>query len=159
MQTRAWYKQFWPWVLIGIPIFTFLKAGHSIYIMNQERPDLVIDDYYSEGKAINMNLAKYREAALRNLNGSILIAADKSIVRIENNKALGDSIELRFMHNTMAAKDFTIKAERSGADLYVAQLPMLLDGKWNLVVTDTTEQWKLRATFTLPQSQAIKLGY
>ena len=55
MLVKPWYKQVWPWVLIAIPLATMLKAVHSIYLMNQQSPDLVVDDYYAEGKAINVS--------------------------------------------------------------------------------------------------------
>ena len=159
MLVKTWYKQVWPWVLIAIPFATMLKAVHSVYLMNQQSPDLVIDDYYAEGKAINMNLAKYREAASRNLQANILIAANKAIVRFEANPVLDAKLKLRFVHNTVASQDFEVQAERSGESLYIAELPSTLTGKWNLVVDDASEQWKLRATFVLPQAAAIKLTY
>lgn len=159
MIVKPWYKQVWPWILIAIPVFTMLKAVHSIYLMNQQSPDLVVDDYYAEGKAINMNLAKYREAALRNLQANILVAANKAIIRFEANPVLGEQLQLRFVHNTVAAQDFAVAALRSGENMYVAELPATLTGKWNLVVTDSTDQWKLRATFVLPDINAIKLTY
>ncbi|WP_306521879.1 FixH family protein [Rheinheimera sp.] len=159
MLIKPWYKQFWPWALIALPVLTMFKAAHTIYIMNQQKPDLVVDDYYAEGKAINMNLAKYREAALRNLQANILLAADKAVVRFASKPELGDTLELQFVHNTVAAKDFVVKAERSGENLYITQLPTTLSGKWNLVVTDNSQQWKLRAELTLPHQGEIKLTY
>ncbi|GAA0662192.1 MULTISPECIES: FixH family protein [Rheinheimera] len=157
--TKPWYKQLWPWLLIAFPIVSFIKGGHTIYIMQQNNPDLVIDDYYKEGRAINMNLAKYREAELRNLHASTLIAANQVIVRFEQNKTLGQHLQLEFFHNTIAAKDFVITAERSGENLYVGTLPKTLEGKWNLVVSDEHKDWKLRASAMLPQQGEFKLGY
>jgi uncharacterized protein len=157
--TKPWYKQLWPWLLIAFPIVSFIKGGHTIYIMQQNNPDLVIDDYYKEGRAINMNLAKYREAQLRNLHASTLIAANQVIVRFEQNKTLGQHLQLEFFHNTIAANDFVVTAERSGENLYVATLPKALDGKWNLVVSDEHKDWKLRASVMLPQQGEFKLGY
>ncbi|MFN6972144.1 MAG: FixH family protein [Rheinheimera sp.] len=159
MLVKPWYKQVWPWVLIAIPFATMLKAVHSVYLMNQQSPDLIVDDYYREGRAINMNLAKYREAASRNLQANILVAANKAILKFESSPILDATLQLRFVHNTVAAYDFEVKAERSGENLYVAELPRTVTGKWNLIVTDQTEQWKLRASFLLPQNEAIKLTY
>jgi hypothetical protein len=157
--TKPWYKQLWPWLLIAFPIVSFIKGGHTIYIMQQNNPDLVVDDYYKEGRAINMNLAKYREAELRNLHASTLIAANQVVVRFEQNKTLGANLTLEFFHNTLASGDFSIQAERSGENLYVATLPKTLQGKWNLVVSDEHKDWKLRATVMLPQQGEFKLGY
>ena len=157
--TKPWYKQLWPWILIAIPVATALKAVHTVYIMQQHTPDLVVDDYYKEGRAINMQLAKYREAALRNLQATILIAGDKAIVRFAENAVLEGEVHLDFYHPTLAARDFALDAERSGELLYVANLPLSPTGKWQLVVSDASKEWKLRAELNLPVATEIKLGY
>ena len=157
--TKPWYKQLWPWLLIAIPVFTALKAVHTVFIMQQNSPDLVVDDYYKEGRAINMQLAKYREAALRNLQATILIAGNKAIVRFAENAVLEGKVHLDFYHPTLAARDFALDAERSGELLYVANLPLSPTGKWQLVVSDASKEWKLRADLSLPATTEIKLGY
>lgn len=157
--SKPWYKQLWPWVLIAIPVLTALKAVHTIVIMQQNSPDLVVDDYYKEGRAINMQLAKYREAALRNLSASILIAGNKAIVRFDSNTVLEGALHLDFYHPTLAKQDFALDAVRSGELLYVATLPLTPSGKWQLVVSDASKDWKLRANLELPSTTEIKLGY
>lgn len=157
--TKPWYKQLWPWLLIAIPVLTALKAVHTVVIMQQNSPDLVVDDYYKEGRAINMQLAKYREAALRNLQATIMIAADKAIVRFAENAVLEGEVHLDFYHPTLAERDFALNAERSGELLYVANLPLSPTGKWQLVVSDASKEWKLRAELSLPATTEIKLGY
>lgn len=157
--SKAWYKQVWPWFLISVPLFSVLKAVHTVYIMNQHSPDLIVDDYYAEGRAINQNLSRYREAAARNLHAQILLAGNKAIVTFDANVLLDKDITLDFVHNTLAVKDFKVVAERSGESMYVAELPLLPTGKWNLVVHDQDSQWKLRATLSLPATEAIKLTY
>ena len=157
--SKPWYKQLWPWLLIAVPVFTALKGVHTVYIMQQNSPDLVIDDYYKEGRAINMQLAKYREAELRNLQASVLIAGNRAIVRFEKNTVLEGAVHLDFYHPTLARQDFALDAERSGELLYVATLPTSITGKWQLVVTDASSEWKLRANLALPSADEIKLGY
>lgn len=157
--TKPWYKQLWPWVLIAIPVITALKAVHTVIVMQQHKPEIVIDDYYDAGKSINLQLAKYREAALRNLDASILIAGNKAIVRFTENKIMDESIHLDFYHPTLGSHDFAVDAERSGELLYVATLPITPDGRWRLTVSDQSQEWRLRANVTLPAEQEIKLGY
>lgn len=157
--TKPWYKQLWPWLLIAIPVLTAVKAVHTIIVMQQNSPDLVVDDYYKAGRAINMQLAKYREAALRNLQATILVAGNKAIVRFAENTVLDGAVHLDFYHPTLANRDFALDAERSGELLYVATLPVTPDGKWQLVVSDASKEWKLKATLMLPATGEIKLGY
>lgn len=156
---KPWYKQFWPWLLIAIPVFAIVRAVHTVYIMNQQSPDLVVDEYYTEGKAINQNLAKFREAASRNLHGKILLAGNKAVVTFQANAALEDSLVLDFTHATIAASDFQVAAHRSGESMYVAELPSTLSGKWSLVVHDKATNWKLRADLALPATGEIQLRY
>ena len=157
--SKPWYKQLWPWILIAIPVITALKAVHTIIIMQQHSPDLVVDDYYKAGKAINMQLAKYREAALRNLDAHVLVAGNRAVVRFAENTVLEGSVHLDFYHPTIAERDFALDAERSGELLYVATLPITPSGKWQLVVSDASKEWKLRTTLQLPATAEIKLGY
>ncbi|MGP9800888.1 FixH family protein [Rheinheimera sp. NSM] len=157
--TKPWYKQLWPWILIAIPVITALKAVHTVIVMQQHSPDLVVDDYYKAGRAINMQLAKYREAQLRNLEAHVLVAGNRAVVRFAKNSVLEGEIHLDFYHPTLADRDFALDAERSGELLYVATLPLTPNGKWRLVVSDASKDWKLRATLELPATTEIKLGY
>ncbi len=157
--TKPWYKQLWPWVLIAIPLLTAIKAVHTVVLMQRNSPDLVVDDYYKAGRAINMQLAKYREAELRNLQAHILIAGNRAVVRFTANTVLEDDLHLDFYHPTIAEHDFALDAQRSGELLYVATLPLTPTGKWQLVVSDATKDWKLRASLDLPATAEIKLGY
>lgn len=157
--SKPWYKQVWPWILISLPVFSILKAVHTVYIMNQQSPDLVVDDYYAEGKAINQNLSLYREAAARNLHAKVLLAGNKAVLTFEANNVLDKQLTLDFVHNTIASKDFKVTAERSGESMYVAELPVTPTGKWSLVVHDPANKWKLRAALSLPATDAIKLTY
>jgi hypothetical protein len=157
--TKPWYKQLWPWILIAIPVITALKAVHTIVVMQQHSPDLVVDDYYKAGRAINMQLAKYREAALRNLDAHVLVAGNRAVVRFAENTVLDGAVHLDFYHPTLAERDFALDAQRSGALLYIADLPITPTGKWQLVVSDASKDWKLRATLELPATTEIKLGY
>lgn len=157
--TKPWYKYVWPWVLIAIPVLTAVKAVHTVVVMQQHKPEVVIDDYYAAGKSINLQLAKYREAALRNLDASILVAGNRAVIRFAENAVLGDSIHLDFYHPTLGAQDFAVDAERSGELLYVATLPLTPDGRWRLTVSDASNEWRLKANLVLPTEQEIKLGY
>ncbi len=156
---KPWYKQFWPWLFIAIPVFAIVRAVHTVYIMNQQSPDLVVDEYYTEGKAINQNLAKFKEAASRNLHGKVLFAGNKAVVTSNANDGLEDSLVLDFTHATIAASDFQVVAHRSGESMYVAELPITISGKWSLVVHNKATNWKLRAELALPATGEIQLRY
>ena len=63
-----WYKQFWPWFLIAVPVITVIMSGFLIHFATSTQDTLVIDDYYKEGKAINARLDKVEAAGLDSLH-------------------------------------------------------------------------------------------
>ena len=61
-----WYRCTWPWVLISIPFAAVLFGILMIYMVTRYPDDLMVDNYYKEGMAINQSLAM--DAAAQALN-------------------------------------------------------------------------------------------
>ena len=53
--TLPWYRQFWPWFLICLPGSVVVAALTTMYIAHKGADDLVVDEYYKEGLAINLS--------------------------------------------------------------------------------------------------------
>ena len=53
-----WYKQFWPWFFILVPVITLMMGGLMLYLAINTQDSLVVDDYYKEGRTINASLAR-----------------------------------------------------------------------------------------------------
>jgi len=51
-KVTPWYKQFWPWFIISVPLSSVLVAVVQVYAALHSSSDLVKDDYYKEGLAI-----------------------------------------------------------------------------------------------------------
>jgi len=65
-----WYKEPWAWLVFFLP-FSAVVAGIATYIIANHEPDaLVIGEYYKEGKAINLQLAKIKQ--LKNLGSNLV---------------------------------------------------------------------------------------
>src|SRR5690625_454185 len=63
-----WYRQFWPWFLLGMLGSVVVACGITLYIAVANPDSLVRDNYYREGLAINQELAassRARELGLR----------------------------------------------------------------------------------------------
>ena len=60
--TLPWYRQFWPWFLILLPASVVVAAISTVVIANRHADDLVVDDYYKDGLAINRQLEKIERA-------------------------------------------------------------------------------------------------
>ena len=57
-----WYKQFWPWFLIGLPAAAVIASMHMLYVAATGADQLVRQDYYKDGLAINERLALIENA-------------------------------------------------------------------------------------------------
>ena len=62
MKPTPWYKNFWPWFLISFPLAAIIGCAGLIYMAIGNGPDMVVDDYYKKGKAINLELSKFNKA-------------------------------------------------------------------------------------------------
>src|SRR5690606_40709111 len=51
-----WYKQFWPWFLISILVFAVVIGLGLLYVSMLNPDSMVRDNYYKEGRAINMHM-------------------------------------------------------------------------------------------------------
>lgn len=59
---QAWYKQFWPWFLIILPLCAVAASINLLYLAIVNQDALVSEDYYKDGKRINMDLKKIKHA-------------------------------------------------------------------------------------------------
>ena len=65
--TKPWFRQFWPWFLITLPASVVVAGFATLYIANRHADDLVVDDYYKDGLAINRQLEKKQRAATQGI--------------------------------------------------------------------------------------------
>ena len=100
-QPQPWYKQFWPWFLIILPGTVVVACITTFVLFVHNDVDLVAEDYYKKGKAINVDLSKIKVAQnlsifakVRDLGDTIEIQLDKG--KLEHNPA----IKAIFTHRT-----------------------------------------------------------
>lgn len=162
MNTTPWYKQFWPWFIIVIPVCAMISSFTLINLALKDKPSLVIDDYYKEGKAINLELSKYRAAETLKLAGVLTI--QDGMARFKFTAGNIDPtypLQLSFYHATKSANDFVVKPTANAKGEYVAEVPQLLDGRWSLVVEPYDLVWKMHVDLIVPKISEynINAGY
>lgn len=131
--TLPWYKQFWPWVLIGLPATAVVASLYTVVIANQHADDLVVDDYYKEGLAINQQLDRIREAETLNLKVSINGNGRTLTLTLEGD-INPDMLRVHLSHPIDADRDINLALLKTGEQTYVTQLPEPLSGRWHWTV-------------------------
>ena len=71
-----WYRQFWPWFLIALPLLSVVAGLILLGFALDSRDSLVRDDYYKEGMMINQSIRRDQAAAAARLSARIELSAD-----------------------------------------------------------------------------------
>ena len=155
---KPWYKQFWPWFVFAIPAISIMYSLTAVYIFSQNQVDLVAEDYYKKGKAINLDLSRLRVADALNLKASVSVADTDIVVNFDKGDLKSNpNLRVTFTHRTLANKDFTqmVSADLSGA--YRFNSPEQLEGSWFVEVEPFDGDWMLQGRVNLLTSDLISL--
>ncbi|MBP7624766.1 MAG: FixH family protein [Xanthomonadales bacterium] len=142
-----WYRQLWPWLLISLPASAVVAGFITLWLAATTNNSLVVDDYYKEGKAINLQLARDRVASQMGLSGTLRRAPDGSPLlelAATGGSPLPDTIVLRLVHATRAEQDVKLSLQAVRAGVYTAaNAPLPQAGRWNVHVEDPGTSWRL----------------
>lgn len=146
---KPWYRQFWPWFLIVLPLASVLGGVTTLFVAMSDPDGLVVGDYYKQGLAINRTLAKEQLARTMGLAGRLRVdmAAGDLALKIESDHPLdGAPLRLKFAHATRAHHDAEVSLRSVGPGHYVAALekPLRLGG-WLLDLQPLDQSWRLSA--------------
>nr|WP_136252205.1 FixH family protein [Ningiella ruwaisensis] len=155
--TQPWYKQFWPWFLIAIPLSSVIVGSVVFNYATDGTNSLVVDDYYKEGKYINARLDKIEQAKALGIVTELSIQGGAvSLQFIEGAPQTGEALKLDFFHVTLEEKDFDVLLTRDASGIYRASFDENIKGKWRLRLMPLDESWKVQDTLNLPQSAPFR---
>ena len=152
MNNDVWYKNPWVWLVIFFPVLAVVAGIATVIITSQNQPDMVVDDYYKKGKAINQELTLYNKALELGVELSLNVTQDR--IEVKSNKTL-PAIKLQMVHSTLAASDFTIVLTPNAIGSFSATVEQSLDGKWQAILMPMDESWKVKSTITLPDESWV----
>ncbi|MGF1702541.1 FixH family protein [Photobacterium makurazakiensis] len=155
---KPWYKQFWPWFVFAIPATSIVYSLTIVYIFSQNQVDLVAEDYYKKGKAINLDLSRLRVADALALKAQIAVDGDN----IEVNFNKGDlesnpNLRVTFTHRTLPDQDFTQMVSGDLSGNYRFNSAVALTGPWFVELEPFDGDWMLQGRVNLPTSDPISL--
>jgi hypothetical protein len=144
---RSWYRQFWPWFLIALPLASVLGGVATLFIAMHDPDGLVVGDYYRQGLAINRTLAREEHARRMGLAGALRIDMETGdvLLDINSDKPLNAvPLRLRFTHATRAHHDLEVTLSPLTAARYAGRIPEpLRPGGWLLALSPTDEDWRI----------------
>lgn len=137
--TEPWYKQFWPWFLIALPGSVVIAGLSTVYIANRYSDDLVVDEYYKDGLAINAELKMQRLAKERGISASIQVLDRRMQLRLAG-EGSSQTLTLRLSHPLEADQDFTVQLTMVAPGLFDAALPSPVKPNWHWTLTPATNR-------------------
>jgi len=141
--TEPWHRQFWPWFLIVLPGTVVIAALSTVYIAVRHADDLVMEDYYKTGLAINRQLEKQRIATDRSLVAELSVLDRRLQLRIAGLDGM-PALRLRLFHPLEADRDFSVTLQASAPGLYVVALPAPVAPNWHWALDDGADsKWQL----------------
>jgi uncharacterized protein len=158
MQKKPWYKQFWPWFVIALPASSVVYSLTAVYIFSQNQVDLVAEDYYKKGKAINVDISRLRVADALKLHATVAVEENQIAVKFDKGELKSNpNLRVTFTHRTLANQDFTqmVSADLKGS--YRFSSPEPLQGPWFIEVEAFDGDWMLQGRVNLPTSDPIAL--
>ena len=150
-ESQPWYRQFWPWFLIFLPGSVVVAAFATLFIANKHSDDLVVDDYYKNGLAINQRLEKDQRAVELGLTAQLTVSAADVRLRLSGSVA-AEQLRLQFSHPLEADRDFTLMLGKYSDGGYSAALPQALAPNWHWVLDSGTDSaWRLQGELAAAQ--------
>lgn len=157
-EQQAWYKQFWPWFLIILPLCAVVASFITLNIALTHSDSLVAEDYYKDGKAINMDLSKVKYAKQLGIQFSLEQANNEILLTQHGGPAYLAALKVEFYHPTMAEKDMKLTATADASNVYRITVPAALSGPWEVRLESYDSQWRIHQRVELKDQVQLWLN-
>ncbi|RUO22379.1 hypothetical protein CWE08_04145 [Aliidiomarina iranensis] len=157
-QTVPWYKVSWVWYIIFMKCAVITACIVTVVLIVKNPISMVSDDYYTEGRTINLELNRVAEAEARNLSFYLDIEGTNLTLSFRSGEPDDQSsLLVSFYHPTTHDYDFSLRMPRSGDDNYRQQLPREISGNWRVDIEPFDRAWRVSQNIRLPAAQTITL--
>lgn len=109
MTEQPWYRQFWPWFVISIPMATVIAGLSTVWIAFQGQDSLAVFSEQGVDVATERSLAEEKYAIENDITASLKIDSDTGAVTVSLPQRIGVAadkpLQLSLLHPTLAARD------------------------------------------------------
>ena len=153
---KPWYKQFWPWFLIILPLTVVVWTIVTVVVFANNSVSLVAEDYYKKGKGINIDISKMNVA--RDLGLNATVSSDDNTVVIAFNK--GElphfpALTATFTHRTLPDRDFTKLLTADAKGNYRLTPEDSIQGPWFVELEPHNKEWMIQGRVEFPAQPTI----
>ena len=160
-EIKPWYKQFWPWFLIALPMTAVIASMITINLAITDTDGLVKEDYYKEGLAVNADLAKKQMAEQLGITATGIHDRETGDITITfDNAAMGNYSTMKFemIHPTRANNDVILILTSNNGMVFSGKLSNeLLPGEWKIRIGPENDSWYILGRMLHPQNNRMNL--
>ena len=137
---KPWYRQFWFWFVFSPLIYIVILCSVTVTIALKGADDVIIDNYYKEGRMINQALEQDKRASELGLHGDLRfdLATGDIILKIANaptdEALMPQQLLLMMGHPVKAAKDQMIALNYISPGYYRGELLEKPEYSWYLTL-------------------------
>jgi hypothetical protein len=146
MEQLPWYRQFWPWFLFGLPGLVVIAGLTTWWIAANNADDLVAEEYYKEGLAINRELGKQKRARELGISAEIKYSAGVFQVQLQSAEP-PPALQLFLSHPLDAEQDIKLPLVHLQGGLYQGEQVVTLAKRWHWRLEPLgqarEEQWRV----------------
>lgn len=153
-----WYRQPWPWFLIGLPASAVIAGGVTLWLAISTSDGLVVDDYYKQGLAVHQAMERSQRAVDLGLQAQMRLQASGFEIDLTGRApgAVPERIRVTFSHPTRGGLDQSIVLEGSQGR-FSGTYRELLAGRWDIQIEDEARLWRMNGAATLPAETEIRI--
>ena len=139
-----WYREPWLWFLIALPGSVVIASFVTLYLAVTRADALVVDNYYTEGLAINRVLANDHLAFQRGYRADVMLNQDHTLVRIRlTGEPLPPGLRVRFVHPTKGGLDELMLAREILPGIYEGKVQLAAARRWDIDLEDSARTWRI----------------
>ena len=128
--TQPWYRQFWPWFLILLPGSVVVAGLTTLVLANRHADDLVVDEYYKDGLAINRKLEKQQRAEQQGISARFEFSGPGVDVTVSG-PVDAPGLSLLLSHPLESDRDFQVELSRVAPGRYRGTLEQAVAPRWH----------------------------
>ena len=153
---KPWYKQFWPWFLIILPLTVICWTVITVVIFSNNSVSLVAEDYYKKGKGINIDISKMNVARDLGLNADVSSDNNSVVIHFKKGElAHYPALTATFTHRTLPDRDFSKLVTADASGNYRFTLDYEIIGPWFVELQPHDKHWMIQGKVEFPASNTL----